>query len=60
MTGIKTSITLDGGEGRGVQEGRVLTMEEQDNSEIPAVFLTPSRETATCIFKFLPYVTLKI
>lgn len=31
----------------GVQDGRVLTMEEQGNSEIPAVFYTLSRETAT-------------
>lgn len=47
VTGIRTSIAPDRGEGGGVQEGRVLTMEEQGNSEIPAVFLTPSRETAT-------------
>lgn len=54
---------LDGGEGGGVQEGRVLTMEEQGNSEIPTVFLTLSRETAIGVhvsFKFLSHVTLKI
>lgn len=41
----------------------MLTMEEQGNSEIPAVFLTPSRETAIGVhvsFKFLSHVTLKI